>query len=169
MFSTVFTRDAACLMLRLGLGVIFLVHGSEKVSHDWGTSWEPEFGTITNAILAWGELVGGAAMLVGLFTRVTAVCFSFVMVCALYMVGSLQGFQGNPNLVIKGFDYMRVGAEFPFALLLQCFAVLLLGGGAFSVDHCLRRYRTSQSATAAPAIAPPHINVLGAPAETRPH
>lgn len=167
MFRNLSVRDAACLLLRVSLGVIFLVHGVEKVSHDLGTSWEPEFGKLTNVALAWGELVGGVAMLLGLLTRLTAIGFGFVMACALYVVGTTKGFQGTPDVVIKGFDYLRVGAEFPFALLLQCVAVLLLGGGAFSVDRCLRRSRAAKAGPG--AVGVPHFDPAKAAAESSPN
>jgi putative oxidoreductase len=167
MFRNVNTRDLACMALRLSLGVIFVVHGLDKISHNWGTDWEPEVGTAPNLALAWGELVGGGALLLGLLTRVTAAGFGFVMCCALYVVGSVKGFQGESERVIRGFDYMRVGSEFPFALLFQCIALMLLGGGAYSVDHYLRR-RTAQPAKGDPAVGAPHMDAAASPAETSP-
>jgi putative oxidoreductase len=168
MFRNLNTLDLACVALRLSLGVIFVVHGLDKVSHHWGTDWEPEVGTLTNVVLAWCELVGGSALLLGLLTRVAALGFGFVMCCAIFVVGSVKGFQGEPDKIIRGFDYMRVGSEFPFALLFQCIALMLLGGGAYSVDRFLRR-RAAQPAKGAAPVGAPHMDAAASPAEPSPH
>jgi putative oxidoreductase len=171
MLRNLSTRDAAALLLRISLGVIFIVHGSAKVSHDMGASWEGEFPTWMNVALAWGELIGGVAMLLGLLTRVTAVGFGIVMGCALYMVGTIKGFMGTPDIVIRGFDYLRVGSEFPFALLFQCGALALMGGGALSLDRLLlpRLLGAKKDVQlASPPVGAPHLDVAQAPAETSP-
>ncbi len=167
MLRNLSTRDLACLLLRVSLGVIFIVHGSAKISHEMGTAWEREFAPWLNALLAYGELVGGIAMLLGLLTRVTAGGFAVVMCAALYVVSTVEGFTGIPDTVIKSFDYLHVGSEFPFALLFQCGALLLLGGGALSVDHyLLPRLRGAKGA--AKPFGEPHMDVATTPAETSP-
>jgi uncharacterized membrane protein YphA (DoxX/SURF4 family) len=170
MLRNLSTRDLACLMLRVSLGVIFIVHGCAKIQHEMGTSWEREFPAWMNAALAWGELVGGIALVLGVFTRVIAGAFAITMCCALYVVGTVKGFTGIPDTVIKTFDYLRVGAEFPFALLFQCGALLLLGGGALSVDHYLlpRLRRGKEVKGEAKGFGEPHVDVAPAPAPTSP-
>ncbi len=161
-------RDAACLVLRLGLGIIFIVHGFDKISHhDWGTTWERELGTPTQVLVAWTELIGGLMVLVGFLGRIGAAGLACVMAGALYLVGTTKGFVGDESATAApAFSYLAVGAEYNFALLAQCVAVMILGSGALSVDRFLPRGRRAARLAAAghPAVAPPHMEVTPAPA-----
>jgi len=133
-------RDVGSLVLRIGLGAIFIVHGYQKITKEWGSAWEPELGigTTFQLLVAWGEFVGGIAVLLGFCTRIAAVPLICSMLGALYIVGTTQGFLGaQTGPPMPGGTYTKVGAEYNLALLTQSLAVLFLGGGAFSVDRCL--------------------------------
>jgi putative oxidoreductase len=165
-------RDAASVVLRLGLGIVFIVHGYDKLSHEWGTAWEKEIGWL-QPVVAWAELLGGAAVLLGLVTRLSAGALACVMLGAVYVVGQARGFLGGQMEGSSSFGYLRAGAEFPFAMFVQALAVIILGGGTYSVDSWLRRRRSAGTTTAtAPAAqaatAPPHMDAPAAPAETAP-
>jgi putative oxidoreductase len=166
-------RDWACLVLRVGLGCIMLAHGLQKVSVDGGTSWAPFMSPILQALVAWTEVVGGVAVLIGLFSRVAAAGFICVLLPALYLVSSNRGFIETD--FGKAMSYLGVGYEYHVALILQCVAILLLGSGRLSVDHYLwPRLRGRKGAAAAQAAAtpagvnPPHFEPAPAPGQSAP-
>jgi len=79
-------------------------------------------------LLAWvvglTELVGGAALLVGLFTRVATLPLSIILVAAIVGYKWEQGFLG--------------GWDWPFSVLGIVLAITLLGAGPISLDAVLR-------------------------------
>jgi uncharacterized membrane protein YphA (DoxX/SURF4 family) len=83
--------------------------------------------------VAWGELLCGIAMLLGLFTRVAALGLVVIMVGAIYMVTGAQGFS-NPA---------GGGYEYNLAILAICVVLLIKGSGALSVDGWLASRRRS--------------------------
>ncbi len=127
--------------LRLGLGVVFLAHGAQKVLGSFEgpglqkfVSFPPPFGFMRPGWLwmgaaAFSELVGGLLILLGLLTRVGAFFLACTMLTAIVGVHSNAFFNSN-----KGF-------EFPMALLAMALALLISGGGAASVDLGLTRGR----------------------------
>jgi uncharacterized membrane protein YphA (DoxX/SURF4 family) len=89
--------------------------------------------------VAWGEVVGGLALLAGILTRLAALGILVIQVGAIWTV-----------TWAKGFSFADGGGyEFNLALLAMCIALAILGGGALSVDHLLRR-RKRQAAHPAP-------------------
>src|ERR1700737_2291160 len=89
MFRDLLKHDVASLVLRLGLGILFLVHGSLKVMASGGTAWFPneEFlPKAVQAVVAWGELVGGVAILLGILTRLASLGIIVIMCGAIYTV-----------------------------------------------------------------------------------
>jgi putative oxidoreductase len=77
--------------------------------------------------VAWGELIGGIALLVGLLTRLSAAAMIAIQVGAIATVTWARGF----SFAAGG------GYEYNLALLGMCVALLLTGGGYYSVDRCL--------------------------------
>ncbi len=95
MFSNLFRFHAAsqdkdnvvALILRIGLAVIFLYHGLEKIiTGSVGTTWihqmnekgpymVPESLTFSGIqlLVAWGEFLGGLALAIGMLTRLASV------------------------------------------------------------------------------------------------
>jgi putative oxidoreductase len=156
------SRDVGILVLRLGLALIFLAHGYQKITRDWGTAWEPALPAHVQIPVAWIEFVGGILLLTGFLTRFAALAIAAGMCIAIYVVSADVGFLATEfGDKARGYAYLKVGWEFPFAMLVQAVTLLLLGGGAYSVDHCIwGRGRTR----AASAVAPP----AGSPAATAP-
>jgi uncharacterized membrane protein YphA (DoxX/SURF4 family) len=168
----------APLVLRLGLGAIFLYHGLDKIANDgsWGANWAPRMmiqqevnlppdvidklqeyaarapgedespqidvvGRIRKAwretrgntapealgyaalqlAVAWGEVAGGLALLVGWPTRLAALAMLLVQGGAIYTVTFARGFVG--------------GYEFNVALVAMCLALAFMGGGKLSLDY----------------------------------
>jgi putative oxidoreductase len=91
--------------------------------------------------VAWGELIGGVALLAGLLTRVAALGLLIIQGGAVYTLTQLSGFSlGAPG---------GGGYQFNLALLAMCLALILMGGGKLSIDHVFtqrRKKATEQSA-----------------------
>ena len=123
-------RDHGLLLLRVGIGAMFLRHGWPKVTggpEKWaklGSAME-SFG-ITVAPTFWGgaaaftELVGGALLIVGLATRPAAVLLAVTMLVAWW----------NHVAGGDGFISWSHSAEDGIVFL----ALILMGAGRFSVD-----------------------------------
>jgi putative oxidoreductase len=138
------TSTWAMLPIRIGVGLIFIAHGSQKVFGAFGgqgfDAWintqvqvALPAGTPTLrfwlACAAFAELVGGAMVLFGLLTRVGAALLGIVMFVALYFVHWRYGFFLRDN----GID----GIEYVLILFCSCIALLVEGGGRASVDASL--------------------------------
>ena len=74
------------------------------------------------------ELLGGIALIAGLFTRYAALMLSVVMAGAIVMVHMPNGF------------FLPNGVEFAFALLAANLTLLVGGAGALAVDEWLVRH-----------------------------
>jgi len=114
-------------ILRIITGFLFIEHGTQKwLLFPGGTTRA----TLENlgGIAGIFELVGGALIIVGLFTRPVAFVLSGVMAFAYFIAHAPQGFW---PLLNKG-----------ELAVLYCFVFLYLaaaGGGPLSLDRVLRR------------------------------
>ncbi len=129
----------ATLPLRIALGLIMFAHGAQKVFGIWGgrglNAWisgiaplslRPSWFWLSAA--AFAEFVGGALILIGLFTRPAAFLIACDMVVAMFGVH-----WGN------GFFLTQGGYEFTLALLGISLALVFIGGGNASVDSQMSR------------------------------
>jgi putative oxidoreductase len=129
------TRVLVPLLLRLGLAAIFIYHGLDLVeNHAWGTAWNPKLPVPAQVAVAWGELLGGIAMLFGFLTRLAAVGLAVIMIGAIATVHWPHGF-----------NIQEGGWEYNFAILVICAGVFLLGGGVLAVDRVFRLRRRTQA------------------------
>ncbi len=113
------TTDAGLLALRIGVGGIFIATGWLKVS-DLAATVEA-FGTMGFApfwayLVSFVELLGGVAVLLGVYTRVAAGLLAVVMLVASYKLLSA------PQMLIA-----------PVSLLFSTVALKLAGGGKYSL------------------------------------
>mgnify|MGYP001255537992 CR=1 FL=1 len=194
MLGTLFGHDSTnptkvslvALILRVGLAVIFLIHGLDKiVNGDGGTSWvdhmyagQPEVthhkpeaarsqtlqlpATVTfsgtQLVVAWGEFLAGLALAIGLLTRWAALGLIVIQIGAVCVVTAPRGFYFE-----RGGGY-----EYNLALLAMCLSILILGAGIWSVDRWLAQQRHARRhgtmATTASPLAGPHA-VSGQPTE----
>ena len=121
-------------VLRLVSGLLFLEHGTMKLLH-FPPSDHPAM-PLTPVILTAGllELIGGALLSAGLFTRLVAFVLSGEMAVAYFMAHAPKSFYPALN-----------GGE---AAILFCFTFLYLaaaGGGPWSLDNVLARKRAPTS------------------------
>jgi putative oxidoreductase len=119
--------DWGLLALRIGVGVTFLVHGSQKRAL-WKVqpSAQMPAGMLTLLrVLSIAEPLGGVATLVGLLTQAAAVGFIVDMLGAIRLKSMQRhkGFSGDG------------GWEFEFMLLVAAIALLFLGAGRFALDR----------------------------------
>ena len=129
-------RDLAALIGRVGLGVIFMVHGYQKFTQ-WGidgtSATFAQMGVPAPMLSAWYagviELVGGAALVIGFALPVAGVLLALDMAGALVIVHLSHGFFTASN----GYEYV----------LAPGVASLGIGfnGGAFALDRLLFRNR----------------------------
>jgi putative oxidoreductase len=129
--------DMAMLALRVGIGIIFVSHGLQKLLGWWGgpgwQGWKGFIGYLgLRPTLFWAsislvaELGGGLALIVGLLVPVTAAGLVAQSIALLWLVHRPKGFWSSNG-----------GIEFPLAFLVGAFAVQLLGPGAWSLDALL--------------------------------
>ena len=142
--SLVATGDSlAATVLRLALGLMILPHGLQKTL-GWfgGYGFKGSMGYLTDTVGApWllallailAESVGGLMLLAGFGTRVAALGVGGVMLVAATMHWS-NGFFMNWFGQQKG-----EGVEFHLLALGIAAALLVLGGGRFSVDGLFRK------------------------------
>ena len=118
-------KNLGLLLLRLGVGITFIMHGWAKFA-DMGKT-VGFFGTIGFPaffayLVAFVELVGGIALIVGFCTRYTAKILTIVMLVALFYVK------------ISKFDAAFLGGyELDFVLLFALLALMFTGSGKYSI------------------------------------
>ena len=125
----------AVLMLRLLLGFVFVMHGSQKLLGAFGGGGIAGFagmlaksGIEPHVPLAWvvgiTEFVGGICIFFGFLTRFWAAGLVIDMAVALFKVH-----------LVNGFFFSKNGFEFVLTLGVLALAVVLMGPGAPSVDR----------------------------------
>ena len=128
--------DAGLTILRLVVGAVFIAHGAQKffvyglggVTGAFTQMGVPAPG-VTAPLVAFVELFGGVALVLGLLTRLAAVGLAFVMLGAILFVKLGGGFFA-PN-----------GVEFELTLLAGVLALAFTGPGEFSIDRAIARRR----------------------------
>jgi len=144
-------NDVTFTILRLVLGVVFFAHGAQKVL-GWfgGYGFSATLQAMSGmglpkalVVLVMAAEFGGALLLVlGLFTRLGALGIIGVMIGAVATIHHKFGFFMNwaGNQPGEGFEYHLLAIAIAVALLIR-------GGGAFSVDHALTEPRTGMRRT----------------------
>jgi uncharacterized membrane protein YphA (DoxX/SURF4 family) len=105
-------------------------------------------------LVAWGELLGGAAMLLGFLTRWAALGLVIIQIGAIATVTYGKGFSAGGG----------AGYEYNVALIGMCLALMLTGGGRLSVDQLLFARRRAPAQQPAPPPAMPPAQQPAAPA-----
>jgi putative oxidoreductase len=128
------TGPASIMLIRLAVGLIFFTQGILKYI-------DPNMGVVRFTRIGFPhpyfmahfvgtfEIVCGLLMLVGLWTNAAAVPLLIVIVTAIATTKIPELFRAN-----QGFWYMVSDARTDFAMLCSLLFVILLGGGAWSLD-----------------------------------
>jgi putative oxidoreductase len=106
---------------------------------EWGATWmnamaekqgqQPPPAVVQMAV-AWGQLVGGLALVIGLLTRVAALGLIIIMAGAIAVVHA-------PN----GFDVTKGGFEYNMLIIVVCLVLVFSGAGNVALDRLFRRRR----------------------------
>ena len=115
-------------ILRMAVGVVFLMHGWQKFS--WGFQNVADFmgkagipfPMASAVVVTLVEFFGGVALVVGLFTRWVSLLIAFEMLVAIFKVHLRGGF------------FLPAGFEYALTLFAANAALLLSGGGRASLD-----------------------------------
>jgi putative oxidoreductase len=128
--------DLATLILRLALGVIMVSHGIPKIKKRevLGKKWNDHYGVPKATIWLTGilQIVGGLALLVGLFTSLTSLVLTLDMLAALFICIFNSHHREPFNSVTP-----KKGWDVNLLLVASLIAVLILGGGKWSLDALL--------------------------------
>jgi len=121
-------------VLRVVVGIVFVIHGGQKlfvfgihgVAGMMGTLGIP-LPMVAAVVVSIVEFFGGLALFSGFLVRWAAALIAIDMLVAILVVHLKNGFF-NP----RGFEY-------PLTLLAACITLMLAGAGAASVDGALAK------------------------------
>jgi len=126
-------QDAAILLARVGIGVVFVAHGWQKfftLGLDRVGQQFAGFGVpqphVTAAVVAGVELVAGIALIAGILTPLAGVLLGVDMAGAFYFVHATNG----PFVTQNGWELV-------VALGVGALLVAGVGAGRFSIDRAL--------------------------------
>ncbi|MDQ0253430.1 putative membrane protein YphA (DoxX/SURF4 family) [Evansella vedderi] len=126
--------DLGITIVRVIVGLIFFAHGMDKVVRGLGNTMDyfaslgiPGFLAIAVAFI---ELVGGLALILGLGTRLVATMLIPVMLGAIYFVHWPEGLMRSAA---------GAGYELNLILLGACLHLALSGSNYFAVDSLLEK------------------------------
>ena len=126
-------RDVGLLILRIGIGTMFIWHGYAKLiggPEKWeglgealsaiGIDFAPKF---MGLVASLSEFVGGILLAIGLFTRPAC----FFLLITMVVATSMHLANGDPRQIFSH----------PNELAVLFFSLLLIGPGKFSIDELL--------------------------------
>ena len=121
----------AYAIVRVVFGWIMIMHGwpkwtrgAEAVGKAFATNYGLPGSLAYAAIFL--EVVGGAALIVGLFTRFFAAALAIELLIAMFAAHW-----------VKGFSVGQGGYEYVLFLGIVCFFMAIRGGGRYSVDNAI--------------------------------
>ena len=132
------STNSGLLLLRLWIGLVGVLHGSQKIFTGDGIKGFAGFLEKLNVpqptASAWAaaltELVGGAMIALGLWPRIAALPFAFVMVVAW-------------KTAHKGAFFAQTGGgEYPLTLAVAALVIAIAGPGTFTVMHAFKGNRS---------------------------
>jgi len=138
-------RDTALLLARVGIGLVFFAHGWQKLftnGVDGTAAFFGQAGVPMPTLSAWFaavvELVGGAALILGIALPAAALLLVIDMIGAFLFVHAGNGLFMEKN-----------GFELVLALGAASLVLGALGAGRFSLDHAVLNRVRARSGEAA--------------------
>jgi putative oxidoreductase len=120
-----YEKSLGLLLIRVGTGAVFFMHGVMKLQNMAmiNSFFTKSLGLPpgTAAFIAFIEVVGGAALALGIFTRVAAFVLGIEMLVAIFLTGGLA----------KGWEPHELEA----LLMAVSFGLVYTGSGKFSIWH----------------------------------
>jgi putative oxidoreductase len=127
--------DLAILILRFSVGIVMVAHGLPKMFWKrrlFDKKWRQEYGFPQGSVLLTGlvQVVGGGAIIVGVFTQISALILALNMVVATYISiwNHREPFLTTPEG--KGWDIN-------FLLIGAFITLILMGDGRWSLSDWL--------------------------------
>lgn len=133
--------DAAALLARIGVGVVFVAHGWQKVqvgingTADNFDAMGVPLPTAAAVYATFAELLGGVALILGLVLPLTGLALFLDMAGAIGFVHAKHGIFLVDNGVVKN------GGELAIVLGLAALVFAAGGAGRITLDHHLFRAR----------------------------
>ncbi|GAA4997790.1 DoxX family protein [Streptomyces hyderabadensis] len=131
-------QSAAPAVARLTAGAVVMVHGIDKLADGpagfgaYLSGMSVPAPTVTAWAVALGETAGGAFLVMGLLSRLTALLLSVHLCLAMALVNADTGFMTPQQGTASG-----SGAEFPLVMVAALLVVLLAGPGPLALDRVL--------------------------------
>ena len=115
--------------IRASIGAIFIVHSIKKFDPSW-QEWLISIGLPPEMQLpiALAEFIGGIFLIVGIFTRITGIVFSIILLGAIFHIRW-----------DKGFFVSQGGWEFDLIMLAVTLTFIVVGSGKISIVHLVKR------------------------------
>ena len=142
--------NAALLIARLIIGVVFAIHGSQKM---FGAFGGPGLAHVVHMmgplgyLVSIGEFFGGLGLIVGFLSRFSAASITVIMLGAIATVHGKNGFFMNwmGNQKGEGYEYHLIA----IGLLLF---VLIVGPGQYAIGRLLPLPKRAQSGRPIPVL-----------------
>lgn len=134
--------DASTLILRVMLGITFFVHGFDKFQGGIENivGWFDSIGL--PGFLAYGvasvEMIGGAALVLGLGSRIVSALLALLMIGATVKVKLAGGFLGNGQMS---------GYELDLALLAMAVFIAINGSKMFALDQIIFKGQKTETSS----------------------
>ena len=142
-------QQIAPLFLRLAIGFGFMAHGWIKITRGTIgfekllTQLSVPFPHLNATIVPYIELIGGFAVMAGLFVVAVAIPLLITMLTAMFTIHLRNGFSSvnTIGLTPDGPKFGPPGYEINLLYTAGLISLMLTGAGKFSLDHLIKKKR----------------------------